>query len=130
MKMKYPLLILIALFINALAVSQVYSIIDQKTVVAIWLLDEDKGNIASDSSGNNHEGTINNAKWVQGKFGSALDFTGGQMAVPHAEDLTLEDHTISFWAKVPKRCRESSRLSSKSVFFLMHSVSTRSGVPG
>lgn len=100
--MKNLLTVIMALFFVFFLVASGYSKIDEKTIVAIWLLDEDKGNVANDSSGNNHEGAINNAKWIPGKFGPALDLSGGQMSVPHADSLTLQDHTISFWAKVPK----------------------------
>ncbi|MGB9597676.1 MAG: LamG domain-containing protein, partial [Candidatus Poribacteria bacterium] len=47
------------------------------TCVGLWLLDEGKGDTAKDLSGNNYDGTLkNNPKWIDGKFGKALDFTG------------------------------------------------------
>ena len=38
--------------------------------------DEGKGDKAEDLSGNKHEGVIDNPKWVNGKFGKALEFGG------------------------------------------------------
>ena len=45
-------------------------------LVGAWHFDEGQGNIAHDSSGNNNHGTIYGAKWVDGKFGKALEFDG------------------------------------------------------
>lgn len=94
----------ISLIITALMLAGIgHAEIEPETVVGLWLFDEDEGNIAGDSSGNGHDGQINNANWVDGKFGSALEFTGIEtVTVPHAESLSLQDHTICFWAKVPE----------------------------
>ncbi len=52
-------------------------------LVVHYKLDETSGNIASDSSGNGYDGTINGSpNWVAGKMGGALEFTGG-------DDITL-----------------------------------------
>lgn len=53
-----------------------YAKIDPKTAVAIWTFDEGKGDIAKDSSGNKNDGTLKGPKWVDGKFGKALEFDG------------------------------------------------------
>lgn len=45
-------------------------------LVAAWTFDEGAGNKTKDISGNGHDGTIHGAKWVNGKFGTALDFNG------------------------------------------------------
>ena len=45
-------------------------------LVGAWLFDEGKGNVAKDASGNGHDGEIRKAKWVDGKFGKALEFNG------------------------------------------------------
>jgi len=44
--------------------------------LAVLSLDEGTGTTASDSSGKNSNGTINDADWVDGKFGKALQFKG------------------------------------------------------
>lgn len=41
-----------------------------------WKLNENTGTVAKDSSGNNFNGTVSNATWVSGKYGSALRFLG------------------------------------------------------
>ena len=38
--------------------------------------DEGSGNVVNDLSGNNNNGIITGAKWVEGKFGKALKFNG------------------------------------------------------
>jgi len=45
-------------------------------LVGSWHLDEGSGDIAHDTSGNDYHGTIYGAKWVDGKFGKALEFDG------------------------------------------------------
>jgi hypothetical protein len=48
------------------------------TIAGMWLFDEGSGNAAKDSSGNGFNGELNgDAKWVDGKFGKALEFHGG-----------------------------------------------------
>ena len=98
MKMRY---LLIALFIGSMLIGSSYGKIDPEAVVGMWLLDEGKGNVVEDSSGNGHEGTIMGAaKWVEGKFGEAMDFSGGASAnVPDHEALNFEDNsfTVVLW---------------------------------
>jgi hypothetical protein len=51
--------------------------IDLENTIGIWLFDEGKGNIARDTSGNGNDGELmNDPKWVDGKFGKALEFDG------------------------------------------------------
>lgn len=95
-------LVCVSLIVNGLVFTGVsYGKIDPETVVGLWFFDEDEDKVAGDSSENGHDGNITNAEWVAGKFGSALEFAGGVVTVPHADDLNLQDHTICFWAKVP-----------------------------
>ena len=66
--------------------------IDPESVVAIWLLDEDGGQIIEDSSENDHEGNIQGAvKWIDGKFGKAMEFTGTTITVPDHESFNFGD---------------------------------------
>ena len=78
--------------------------ISDAELVGQWLFDKGNGDIAVDSSGNGNDGTINNAKWVDGKFGEALEFTGSNsnVEVPHDAALTVEEFTLMAWMKVPK----------------------------
>jgi len=76
-------------------------------VAGVWLFDEDKGDIAEDSSGNGNNGTINGgAKWTKdGKFGGALEFDGTDDWVEVPDDDSVEfpkgvDFTLACWLKV------------------------------
>ena len=73
--------------------------IDPETAVGVWLFDEGSGNTTEDSSGKNHEGTINGAEWKDGKFGDGLEFNGAQwVTIDSTPDLQLGDqHTMMAW---------------------------------
>jgi hypothetical protein len=45
-------------------------------ILAFWKYNEGSGTIAYDSSGNDFDGTINGASWINGHSGNALDFDG------------------------------------------------------
>lgn len=66
--------------------------IDPETAVGVWLLDEGAGKTTKDSSGKEHEGTINGAKWKDGKFGKALEFDGAHwVSIESTPELQLGD---------------------------------------
>ena len=71
-------------------------------LVAEWHFDEGAGSVLVDSSGNGNDGVIYGAKWVDGKFGSALSFDGVD---DYAEILRTNivkpenSVTISAWVK-------------------------------
>jgi len=76
--------------------------IKKETVVGIWLFDVGQGNIAKDSSPNQHDGEIENSiKWIAGQYGSqALHFPGNAVViVPHEESLSLVTWTVTAWIK-------------------------------
>lgn len=78
--------------------------IDPDTVVGIWLFDENSGDVAIDSSGNGNDGTLEGPKWVDGKFGKALEFNGASDYVDTGNDpITDLSETkilsISAWVK-------------------------------
>jgi hypothetical protein len=77
--------------------------ISEADVVGQWLFDKGTGKVADDSSGNGNDGTINNAKWVKGKFGQALEFTGANsnVDIQHAPVLSVEQFTLMAWMNVP-----------------------------
>ena len=69
-------------------------------LVGYWPLDEDDGNSSIDLSGNGNDGEIQgNVEWVEGKFGSALEFSGaGTFIVEDSESLRITDAlTIEAW---------------------------------
>ena len=63
--------------------------IDPDSITGMWLFNEGKGNTAKDSSGNGNDGDIHGAKWVDGKFGKALEFNGADnwVEVPHSDTV-------------------------------------------
>jgi hypothetical protein len=72
--------------------------------LGIWLLDENSGNIAKDSSGNVRDGEIKgNIKWTKGKFGNALEFPGqgdSQVVIPHDDALSVKTFSITAWVNL------------------------------
>lgn len=79
-----------SLLFIALLASNAFSAIKPDNIVGVWLLDEGRGDIAADASGNNHEGKVMGAKWVDGKFGKALLFEGaGEVKIQSTEKLNL-----------------------------------------
>jgi len=78
--------------------------IDEKNIMGIWLFDEGKGDIAKDSSGNQNDGTLEAPKWVDGKFGKALEFNGVSDYVDTGDDPITDPGgtkilSISAWVK-------------------------------
>ena len=63
--------------------------IDPDSITGMWLFNEGKGNTATDGSGNGNDGEIHGAKWVDGKFGKALEFNGADnwVEVPHSDTV-------------------------------------------
>ena len=71
-------------------------------IVGLWLLNEDKGDIAFDSSGRGHDGKITDGKWVDGKFDKALQFKDGtHMEVNDHEDFHFKtEFSVALWANI------------------------------
>ncbi|MYA70085.1 hypothetical protein F4Y19_08375, partial [Candidatus Poribacteria bacterium] len=65
--------------------------LDTDGLVGAWLLDEGKGETVKDSSDNGLDGKIakGKPKWVDGKFGGAMEF-GGQDMVTVDDDNALD----------------------------------------
>ena len=63
--------------------------IDPESITGMWLFDEGKGGVATDASENGNDGEIHDAKWVDGKFGKALEFdgAGAWVEVPHSNTV-------------------------------------------
>jgi len=100
--MRYILTLIV--FGMALSIAyQAEAKIDPDTIVGIWLFDTDPKEGVTDRSGNGHDGEIaGNVKWVQGKFGKALEFpgvSGSMVNVPPEPDLNLMTFTIVVWYK-------------------------------
>ena len=63
------------LAIMLICIAQSRAEVDPKTAVGLWLFDEGTGKKAEDVSGKGNDGEIiGKPKWVEGKFGKALEF--------------------------------------------------------
>jgi len=105
---KISILTLISIVIFSLFITGFgYAKIDPKTVVGLWLFDEGKGDTTKDSSGNGNDGTLmSKPKWVDGKFGKALEFDGSASYVNCGNNdiLTMtKEVTVVFWIKNNKK---------------------------
>lgn len=78
----------------------------QDGLVMCLPFDEGQGDVVADMSGNGHDGSIEKAEWVEGKFGKALSFNGSDsfVEIPFADDFVItEAITLGAWvaANVP-----------------------------
>jgi len=99
---RLTVLCICLVFVNMLLLGTCEAMLSMEGAVAIWLLDEGKGNEVTDASGNNHSGAFfGEPAWVEGKFGSALSFDGKDDYVEILDPVTGEfvDFTIGCWVK-------------------------------
>ncbi len=98
----------ITAYISLVFVSLLFAVssearIDPQNIVGMWLFDEDEGDVAEDSSGNDNHGALTNGpKWDDGKFGTALEFNGSAAYVNCGNGPTLditEELTVVAWVK-------------------------------
>ena len=86
-------------------------------LIAWWKLDDGSGNIAADSSGNAHNGTLlGDTSWVDGIDGTALAFDGDgdYVDIGKAPDFDITRQiTISAWIKVNAFDREWQTIVAK-----------------
>ena len=72
-----------------------------KGLVGCWLMNEGGGGKLFDLSGKNNTGTITNALWTSGKFGSCLSFDGNDDYAQITDNATLRfgtgDFAVSAW---------------------------------
>jgi len=78
----------------------------QDGLVLYLPFDAGQGDAVADLSGNGHDGSIEGAEWVEGKFGKALSFNGTDsfVEIPFADDFVItEAITLGAWviANVP-----------------------------
>lgn len=93
-------LTLVCMFVIGLALAgQSSARIDPETLVGVWLFDEDGGDTARDASGNGNDGTlVKNPEWVEGKFGSALEFDGTNgVEIANPENFEFLTWTYVLW---------------------------------
>lgn len=104
MREKCLLIALFGLFVVGMLAGPGYAEIAPETCVGIWLLDEGSGKLAEDSSGDGHHGELmKEAKWVDGKFGKAVEFDGVDDRIDcgdiDALDFGAGDFTLCVWIK-------------------------------
>lgn len=95
---------MVVLFAGGILATSGHAAVDMDSVVGLWLFDEEEGDVAIDSSGNGHDGTIaGDPERITGKFGSALKFDGSNDFVGCGNDaaLNLDVFTVAFWANMP-----------------------------
>jgi len=74
---KSVIICLSIVFMCLILTGQSTAKVDLTKAVAIWTFDEGSGNVVKDSSGNGNDGKfVKEPKWVNGKFGKALEFSG------------------------------------------------------
>ena len=88
-------------------------------IVGLWLMDEGSGKVIADSSGNGNDGEIiGDLKWVDGKFGKALEFPGESMnlvQVPNSDALNpTTGITIMAWGWLVDGAGNNRRFLQKS----------------
>lgn len=102
-KARYLLIGVAIMFVAGVLTGSSYAQIDPETIAGMWLFEEDNGNKAEDSSGNENVGTINGRPdRVDGKFGEALEFeaAGQQVALPNKQFFTKGEQTFVMWARL------------------------------
>lgn len=106
--------------ISLMLTSQSYARINPETCVGAWLFDENKGDIAKDSSGNKNDGTIKgDPELVEGKFGRGLRFDGmdDYVAVPSSGSLNpKQEITVMAWINSPDVTRRYQMIVTKDDF--------------
>ncbi len=101
----------------------------EEGLIAYYPFDEGTGQVIKDMSGNNHDGElVGTARWVDGKYGKAIEFDGSTsyVEVPDADDFAIETNiTFAAWFKpsvVINAANNAYRMMSKNndVFFLFN----------
>ena len=101
------LLVTLALFVSPASDAA----IDQRAIAGLWFFDENGDDIAKDMSGNGNDGTLmGEADWVDGPFGSAVEFDGvaaSYVEVADSPTLQMEETlTVMFWVRSDKKMVE------------------------
>ncbi len=86
------------LFALGISVGMSDAKIDPEKIIGIWLLDEEEGNTAIDSSENGYDGTITNSGWVDGKVDDALEIKrGGTVTIPFGKAVMIDKVSFILW---------------------------------
>jgi regulation of enolase protein 1 (concanavalin A-like superfamily) len=85
---------------NAFDLNSISITRDTNSLVGCWSFDDGAGSVATDSSGFGNHGTVENATWVSGADGGALDFNGStsRVTLPVAAfDSISSEISIAMW---------------------------------
>ena len=101
--MKYASLILgvmglLTIFFVSTALSQ-----QADSLVGYWSFDEGKGDTVKDQTKNANDGAIKGSvKWIDGKFGKAIEFAPGAYAeIPDSKSMKgMDSYTVAMWVKM------------------------------
>jgi len=100
---RFTIICISFIIISSMFAGQSYAKIDPENILGIWLFDEEEGDITEDASENGNDGTlINTPAWIDGVFGSALDFNGSSTYVDCGNDeaLNVKVFSVSFWCNI------------------------------
>ncbi|HEY2479284.1 MAG TPA: LamG domain-containing protein [Solirubrobacterales bacterium] len=84
--------------------------------IAAWSFEEGEGTTAEDVTGDEHEGAIEGAEWVRGKYGEALRFDGESdvLKVPNSPEFALtEAFTLEAWVRPESESNEWAPILAK-----------------
>jgi hypothetical protein len=102
-----------------------YALIDAAHVKGMWLFEEGKGDKSADVSGTGLDAKlVSGPKWVEGKFGKALEFDGKASYVEIPEHENPSDAiTVTAWAKSPNPAwNQHGFLVEKRDAYILHPV--------
>ena len=120
--MKFLKAFLLILAIASILLSSTLAF--ENKLVGYWPFDEGKGS-PKDASGNENHGKIaGEPRWVDGKFGKALEFDGKDDHIVVKDHPTLDftkNLTIMAWF-MPKEVMTKRRMMSKTIRFLSCSI--------
>ena len=105
MKAGFLLICACLIGMSALMATNSTAQVDLSNALGIYLFDEGEGKVAGDSSGNGSDGELlNDVQWVDGKFGTALQFDGLTSVVELNNPMNVGEfgtsHSISIWANL------------------------------
>ncbi|MBD3182328.1 hypothetical protein GF312_08550 [Candidatus Poribacteria bacterium] len=84
-------------------------------LVGYWSFDQGE-DVVEDQSGNGNDGTITgDVNWIEGKSGTALEFTAGaNVEIPDSDSLRdMDEYTIAFWFRLNEFAPEWNHLFEK-----------------
>jgi hypothetical protein len=121
--LRIALICISLIFVGLVLVAPSFAINYEEHLVGLWKFDEGSGNKIKDSSGNGLDGGIEGSgKWVDGRFGKAIEFDGktGFVAIPAHANPT-KAITVSIWAKSKvKAWNENGFIMSKRDAYILH----------